>query len=57
MYQKTNGNDALPWLELAEGTTRDALVERLAQAHLIADACSVAHVPLGSSRAGMFEEL
>ena len=48
---------ALLWLELAEGTTRDALVERLAQAHLSADGCGVAHVPLGSSRVGTFEEL
>jgi len=57
MHDNTKGTDALLWLELAEGTTRAALVERLAQAHLSADACGVAHVPLGSSSAGMFEEL
>lgn len=34
-YLSTNGSGALLWLELAEGTTRDALVERLAQAYLI----------------------
>lgn len=28
---------AIPWLELAEGAARDALVERLAQAHLADD--------------------
>jgi hypothetical protein len=28
---------AIPWLELANGATRDALVERLAQAHLVDD--------------------
>jgi hypothetical protein len=31
----TNGSGALLWLELAQGTTRDALIERLAQAYLI----------------------
>jgi hypothetical protein len=30
----TSGASALEWLELAEGTTREALAERLAQAHL-----------------------
>ena len=30
----TNETDALLWLELADGATREALVERLAQAHL-----------------------
>lgn len=34
-YLSTNGSGALLWLELAEGTTRDALVERLAQAYMI----------------------
>jgi Coenzyme PQQ synthesis protein D (PqqD) len=34
-YLSTNGSGALLWLELAQGTTRDALVERLAQAYLI----------------------
>jgi coenzyme PQQ synthesis protein D (PqqD) len=34
-YLSTNGSGTLLWLELAEGTTRDALVERLAQAYLI----------------------
>jgi Coenzyme PQQ synthesis protein D (PqqD) len=34
-YLSTNGSGALLWLELARGTTRDALVERLAQAYLI----------------------
>jgi hypothetical protein len=34
-YLSTNGSGALLWLELAGGTTRDALVERLAQAYLI----------------------
>jgi hypothetical protein len=34
-YLSTNGSGALLWLELAEGTTRDQLVERLAQAYLI----------------------
>lgn len=34
-YRITNGTDALLWLELAEGATRNALLERLAQAHLI----------------------
>jgi hypothetical protein len=28
---------AISWLELADGATRDALVERLAQAHLADD--------------------
>lgn len=28
---------AISWLELADGATRDALVERLAQAHLVDD--------------------
>jgi hypothetical protein len=28
---------AISWLELANGSTRDALVERLAQAHLVDD--------------------
>lgn len=30
----TNETDALLWLEFADGATREALVERLAQAHL-----------------------
>ena len=34
-YLSTNGSGALLWLELAGGTTREALVERLAQAYLI----------------------
>lgn len=34
-YLSTSGTGALLWLELAQGTTRDALVERLAQAYLI----------------------
>lgn len=34
-YLSTNGSGALLWLELAEGTTRDRLVERLAQAYMI----------------------
>ena len=34
-YLSTNGSGALLWLELAEGTTREALVERLAQAYMI----------------------
>jgi hypothetical protein len=34
-YLSTNGSGALLWLELVEGTTRDRLVERLAQAYLI----------------------
>jgi coenzyme PQQ synthesis protein D (PqqD) len=34
-YLSTNGSGALLWLELAGGATRDALVERLAQAYLI----------------------
>jgi hypothetical protein len=34
-YLSTNGSGALLWLELAEGSTRDQLVERLAQAYLI----------------------
>jgi Coenzyme PQQ synthesis protein D (PqqD) len=34
-YLSTNGSGALLWLELAQGTTREALVERLAQAYLI----------------------
>ena len=33
-YPATNETDALRWLELADGGTREALVERLAQAHL-----------------------
>jgi hypothetical protein len=32
--ESTNGASALEWLELAQGTTREALAERLAQAHL-----------------------
>lgn len=32
-----NRSDAVLWLELAFGTTREALVERLAQAYLIED--------------------
>ena len=31
----TSEIDAILWLELANGGTRDALVERLAQAHLV----------------------
>jgi coenzyme PQQ synthesis protein D (PqqD) len=34
-YLSTNESGALLWLELAGGTTRNALVERLAQAYLI----------------------
>jgi Coenzyme PQQ synthesis protein D (PqqD) len=34
-YLSTNGSGALLWLELAQGTTRNALIERLAQAYLI----------------------
>ena len=34
-YVSTNGSGALLWMELARGTTRDALVERLAQAYLL----------------------
>jgi hypothetical protein len=34
-YLSTNGSGALLWMELAQGTTRDALVERLAQAYLL----------------------
>jgi hypothetical protein len=32
--ENTNGASASEWLELAEGTMREALAERLAQAHL-----------------------
>jgi hypothetical protein len=32
--ESTNGERAFEWLELAEGTMRVALAERLAQAHL-----------------------
>jgi hypothetical protein len=32
---RTNGARALEWLELAQGTTLEALAERLAQAHLM----------------------
>jgi hypothetical protein len=32
--KSTNGSSASEWLELAEGAMREALVERLAQAHL-----------------------
>jgi hypothetical protein len=32
--ESTNGGSASEWLELAEGTMREALAERLAQAHL-----------------------
>jgi hypothetical protein len=32
--ESTNGARAFEWLELAEGTVRVALAERLAQAHL-----------------------
>ena len=32
--ESTSGASALEWLELAQGTTREALAERLAQAHL-----------------------
>jgi Coenzyme PQQ synthesis protein D (PqqD) len=35
IYLSTNGSGALLWLELARGTTRDALIERLAQGYLI----------------------
>ncbi|HEX7254740.1 MAG TPA: PqqD family protein [Gaiellaceae bacterium] len=34
-YLSTNGSGALLWMELVGGTTREALVERLAQAYLI----------------------
>ena len=34
-YLSTNASGALLWLELAGGTTRERLVERLAQAYLI----------------------
>ncbi|HET8872226.1 MAG TPA: hypothetical protein VFM83_00940 [Gaiellaceae bacterium] len=33
--ESTNGTSASEWLELAEGAMREALAERLAQAHLI----------------------
>jgi hypothetical protein len=33
--ESANGASALDWLELAEGAMREALAERLAQAHLI----------------------
>jgi hypothetical protein len=32
--ESTNGSSASEWLELAEGAMREALAERLAQAHL-----------------------
>ena len=32
--ESTNGTSASEWLELAEGAMREALAERLAQAHL-----------------------
>jgi hypothetical protein len=32
--ESTSAASALEWLELAQGTTREALAERLAQAHL-----------------------
>jgi hypothetical protein len=32
--ESTKGTSASEWLELAEGTMREALAERLAQAHL-----------------------
>ena len=32
--ESTNGASASEWLELAEGAMREALAERLAQAHL-----------------------
>lgn len=35
--------DALLWLELADGAAREALAERLAQAHLFDPAHVVAH--------------
>jgi Coenzyme PQQ synthesis protein D (PqqD) len=34
-YLSTNGSGAVLWMELVKGTTRDALVERLAQAYLL----------------------
>jgi hypothetical protein len=34
-FESTNGASASEWLELAEGAMREALAERLAQAHLI----------------------
>lgn len=43
-YLSTNGSGALLWLELAEGTTREALVERLAQAYMIEAARAEADV-------------
>lgn len=43
-YLSTNGSGALLWLELAGGTTRDRLVERLAQAYLIDDERAAADV-------------
>jgi transcriptional regulator GlxA family with amidase domain len=36
-YLGTNASGALLWLELVGGTTRERLVERLAQAYLIDD--------------------
>lgn len=47
--QKTNGTDALLWLELAEGPMRDALVERLAQAHLTDSTRATANSALHAS--------
>ncbi len=34
-YLSTNGSGAVLWLALAEGATREQLVERLAEAYLI----------------------
>jgi hypothetical protein len=33
-WDEEDSHDAVPWLELAEGLTRLAVAERLAQAHL-----------------------
>ncbi len=37
-WDEDDSHDAVPWLELAEGATRLAVAERLAQAHLSAEA-------------------
>ena len=58
-YLSTNGSGALLWLELARGTTRDALVERLAQAYLLDDERAASDVDdfLGELRGqGLLEE-
>jgi hypothetical protein len=58
-YLSTNGSGALLWLELARGATREALVERLAQAYLIDTTKASADVDdfLGELRGqGLLEE-